>query len=147
MEHVFFQKGFRPFFLLGGLFASGLIPWWAFRYDAALTGEPGLEGVSWHSHEMIFGFTGVIGTLTPGMMARVTLGHTGRELRVSGLMTTGFVAITASALIRVFGPWQRADLTATMLTLSAALWSVAFLIYVVVNARALLTPRPDGKPG
>ncbi len=46
MKHVLFQKGFRPFFLFGGLLGAGLIPWWAFHYDAALTGEPGLEGVS-----------------------------------------------------------------------------------------------------
>jgi uncharacterized protein involved in response to NO len=384
MNHVIFQKGFRPFFLLGGLLGAGLIPWWAFHYDAALTGEPGLEGIGWHSHEMIYGFTiavlagflltavenwtkrttakgvllavlvglwvvgrlvgvggvaatiggmaelsflpvltvvlaiplilskskrnyqllallpllwlcdvhhhlrasgllpqsdlrsdlvavdlivviliiitgrivplftrnaleddrvraipalniaatsaaglvviaeivspgsavmavaaglagvlvlvrsftwgsvktlgrpilwvlhlghawiwiglllraasaaglmippsaathaltaGAIGTLTLGMMARVTLGHTGRKLRASPLMTLGFAAITAGALIRVFGPWQRPDLTAAMLTVSSGLWALAFLLYVVVNAKALVTPRPDGKAG
>ena len=60
MKHVLFQKGFRPFFLLGGLLGAGLIPWWATNYDAALTGEPGLEGIGWHSHEMIFGYTGAV---------------------------------------------------------------------------------------
>ena len=384
MKHVLFQKGFRPFFLLGGLLGAGLIPWWAFHNDAALTGEPGLEGIGWHSHEMIFGFTcailagflltavenwtkrttakgvllavlvglwavgrlvgvggvtatiagmaelsflpvltvvlaiplilsaskrnyqllallpllwlcdahhhmrasgllpgsylrsdlvavdlivvvlivitgrvvplftrntledervraipalniaatvaaflvvmvevvapssvvmavvagvagllvlvrsftwgsqrtltkpilwvlhlgyawiwiglllkaasaagfmippsagthaltaGAIGTLTLGMMARVTLGHTGRKLQASPLMTVGFVAITASAVVRVLGPWFRADLTATMLTVSSILWAAAFLIYVVVNAKYLVTPRPDGNEG
>ena len=57
MKHVLFQKGFRPFFLHGGLLGAGLILWWAFHYDAELTGEPGLEGIGWHSHVMIFGFT------------------------------------------------------------------------------------------
>jgi len=384
MKLVLFQKGFRPFFLLGGLLGSGLIPWWAMNYDAALTGEPGLEGIGWHSHEMIFGFTaailagflltavenwtkrptargvllavlvglwalgrlvgvggvtatiagmaelsflpvltvvlaiplilshsrrnylflvllpllwvcdahhhlrasgllpqsylrsdlvavdlivvvliiitgrivplftrnalqdegvkpipalniaaivaaflvaavevvapsgvvmaivaggagllvvarsifwgahrtlsrpilwvlhlghawiwiglllkaasaagfmippsaathaltaGAIGTLTLGMMARVTLGHTGRNLKAAPLMVVGFVAITAGAVIRVFGPWYRADLTAIVLTISAGLWAAAFLIYVIVNARYLVTPRPDGQPG
>jgi len=90
---------------------------------------------------------GAIGTLTLGMMARVTLGHTGRKLLVSPFMVAGFVAITASAMIRVLGPWFRADLTATMLTVSAGLWAIAFLIYVVVNAKYLVTPRPDGKAG
>jgi len=384
MQHVFLQKGFRPFFLLGALLGAGLIPWWAFHYDAELTGEPGLEGIGWHSHEMIFGFTcailagflltavenwtgrttakgtllavlvglwgvgrlvgvggvtatvagmaelsflpvltvvlaiplilssskrnyqflallpmlwlcdahhhmrasgllphsylrsdlvavdvivvilivitgrivplftrnaleddrvraipvrniattvaaflvvvvevvaptsvvmavaagvaglmvlvrsftwgsfrtltkpilwvlhlgyawiwiglllktasaagfmippsaathaltaGAVGTLILGMMARVTLGHTGRKLEVSRFMVLSFFAITASAIIRVFGPWFRADLTATMLTVSAGFWAAAFLIYVVVNARYLVTPRPDGKEG
>ncbi len=64
---------------------------------------------------------GAIGTLTLGMMSRVTLGHTGRAFDVSPFMVVGFVAITASAIIRVFGPWFRADLTATMLTVSAGM--------------------------
>jgi len=90
---------------------------------------------------------GAIGTLTLGMMARVTLGHTGRPLLVSSMMTIAFVAITGSALLRVFGPWLRVDLTRTALITSATLWSLAFAIYVIGNARYLTTPRPDGKPG
>jgi uncharacterized protein involved in response to NO len=90
---------------------------------------------------------GAIGTLTLGMMARVTLGHTGRPLQVSPTMTIAFVAISASALLRVFGPWLRADLTRTALISSATLWSLAFALYVLGNVRSLITPRPDGKPG
>jgi len=90
---------------------------------------------------------GAIGTLTLGMMARVTLGHTGRTLQASSVMTIAFVAITGSAVLRVFGPWLRADLTRTALISSATLWSLAFAIYVIGNARYLTTPRPDGKPG
>jgi uncharacterized protein involved in response to NO len=90
---------------------------------------------------------GAIGTLTLGMMARVTLGHTGRTLQASSVMTIAFVAITGSAVLRVFGPWLRADLTRTALISSATLWSLAFALYVICNARYLTTPRPDGKPG
>jgi uncharacterized protein involved in response to NO len=90
---------------------------------------------------------GAIGTLTLGMMARVTRGHTGRSLDVSPMMTVSFLAITASALLRVFGPWLRADLTRTAVVSSAGLWSLAFALYLVANARFLVTPRPDGKPG
>ena len=90
---------------------------------------------------------GAIGTLTLGMMARVTLGHTGRPLQVTPMMTVAFVAISASAVLRVFGPWLRADLTRTALISSATLWALAFALYVVGNARYLTAPRPDGKPG
>ncbi len=384
MKHVFFQKGFRPFFLFGALLGAALVPWWAANYDQSLTGEPGLEGIAWHSHEMIFGFSvailagflltavenwtdrktarggllialvaiwgigrlvgfggviasiaglaelsfllvltvvigiplilagsrrnylllaalpvlwfcdvvhhlrasgllpqtsvrgdlvavdiivlilvvvtgrivplftrnalqdqgvqsipgvnmaaivavglvalveifaptgivmavvagaagllvlaravrwgghrtlgspilwvlhlghawivagllmkaasavwlgiqpsvathaltaGAIGTLTLGMMARVTLGHTGRRLQVSPLMTIAFIAITLSAVLRVFGPWFQPQLTRTALIVSAGCWSLAFALYIVVNAKYLLTPRPDGKEG
>ena len=90
---------------------------------------------------------GAIGTLTLGMMARVTLGHTGRQITASHLMTAGFFAITASALLRVLGPWLRADLTKPALIASGVFWSLAFAVYLAVNLRLLLTPRPDGKPG
>jgi uncharacterized protein involved in response to NO len=90
---------------------------------------------------------GAIGTLTLGMMARVTLGHTGRPLQVSPMMTVAFLSVTASALLRVFGPWFRADLTRSVLIASAVCWAIAFTLYVLGNVRVLLTPRPDGKPG
>jgi len=90
---------------------------------------------------------GAIGTLTLGMMVRVTLGHTGRPLQVTAMMTAAFVTISASAVLRVFGPWLRADLTRTALISSATLWSLAFALYVICNARLLITPRPDGKEG
>ena len=90
---------------------------------------------------------GAIGTLTLGMMARVTLGHTGRPIRASLPTTIAFVAITVSAFLRVVGPWLRADLTKTILIASGVCWSLAFTIYLVVNLATLLTPRPDGKPG
>jgi len=384
MKHVFFQKGFRPFFLLGGLSAVWLVPWWAFHYQEPMTGKPGLESISWHSHEMIFGFTaalvagflltavenwtsrptargvflavlvglwsvgrlvgaggavgfvggmadlcflptltvalaiplllarstrnylllailpllwicdlvlhlktsgllpqsllrtdlvavdlivvvlviitgrivplftrnaltdesirplpavntaavigaltvaaaevvapngylmavvagaagvlvlarsvfwgfpkvlgrpilwilhvghawiwiglilkaaaaanlgvpasvathaltaGAIGSLTLGMMSRVTLGHTGRPLQVSSMMVVAFVAITVSASLRVLGPLIRADLTRDLIVASAGFWGLAFALYVVVNARSLLSPRADGTPG
>jgi uncharacterized protein involved in response to NO len=63
------------------------------------------------------------------------------------MMTVAFAAITGSAFLRVFGPWLRADLTRAALISSAVLWSIAFALYVVVNTRPLITPRPDGKPG
>jgi uncharacterized protein involved in response to NO len=90
---------------------------------------------------------GAIGTLTLGMMARVTLGHTGRPIHASPIMTIAFVAITIGAVLRVFGPWLRADLTRSALIASAVCWSIAFALYVVGNARILMTPRPDGKQG
>jgi hypothetical protein len=44
---------------------------------------------------------GGIGVLTLGMMARVSLGHSGRMLEPAPLMTWAFVAVNLAALIRV----------------------------------------------
>ena len=113
-----------------------------FLKAASAAGMPIQSSVATHALT-----AGAIGTLTLGMMARVTLGHTGRPLQVSPMITIAFVAITGSAILRVFGPWLRADLTRTALISSATLWSLAFALYVLANFSYLITPRPDGEPG
>ena len=44
--------GFRPFYLLAGLFAAFSVPLWAAQHAGWL---PGL-GMLWHAHEMLFGY-------------------------------------------------------------------------------------------
>ncbi len=51
-----FDYGFRPFFLLCGLFALVIVPLWLFRFAHASVPFGALPGVYWHAHEMIFGF-------------------------------------------------------------------------------------------
>jgi len=53
-----FAQGFRPFFLLAGLVALGVIaPWIAALHGAALPEGP-LPLPYWHAHEMLAGFVG-----------------------------------------------------------------------------------------
>jgi uncharacterized protein involved in response to NO len=91
--------------------------------------------------------TGAIGSLTLGMMTRVSLGHTGRLLRVSPAMTCAFATINAAAIARVFLPLAAAAWYAAALWLAAALWSAAFLTFVFVHIGMLTAPRVDGKAG
>jgi uncharacterized protein involved in response to NO len=51
-----FDYGFRPFFLLCGLYALTIVPLWLFRFAHASVPFGGLPGVYWHAHEMLFGF-------------------------------------------------------------------------------------------
>lgn len=90
---------------------------------------------------------GAIGGLTLGMMARVSLGHTGRVLRASRPMTAAFVCVTLAAVVRVFGPVV--DVRAYRATVFAAgtLWTIAFGIFVVVFAPILTARRVDDRPG
>ena len=47
-----FALGFRPFYLLAGLYAALSVPLWAAQYAGWMPGP----GPLWHAHEMIFGY-------------------------------------------------------------------------------------------
>ncbi len=48
--------GFRPFFLLAVLAAIALPPIWVLLMTGAITAPAGLVPMTWHAHEMFFGF-------------------------------------------------------------------------------------------
>lgn len=50
------RLGFRPFYLLAGLFAVFAIPLWVAVYTGLLQIDGYLAGLAWHQHEMLFGF-------------------------------------------------------------------------------------------
>lgn len=89
---------------------------------------------------------GAMGTLIVGVMTRVTLGHTGRPLRVPWPAWIALAAITAAAVTRVLvgttaiprSPW---------LEVSASSWIVAFALFGLFCVPKLLQPRVDGQPG
>lgn len=90
---------------------------------------------------------GAIGTLTLGMMVRVSLGHSGRPLVASRKAAWSFTLITLSALVRVGAPLLAPGAYRPSLMLAGTLWTVAFALYLVDLAPALMAPRPDGKAG
>jgi uncharacterized protein involved in response to NO len=90
---------------------------------------------------------GGIGTLTLGMMARVSLGHTGRMLEPARLMTAAFVAVNLAALIRVTAPLLFPQIYAQALAAAGLLWMAAFGLFAAIYMPILLRPRVDGKPG
>jgi uncharacterized protein involved in response to NO len=90
---------------------------------------------------------GGIGVLTLGMMARVSLGHSGRLLESAPLMTWAFLAINLAALIRVVVPMLVPQAYAPAMTVSGLAWMAAFGLFTVIYAPFLLRPRADGKPG
>ncbi len=91
--------------------------------------------------------TGGIAILTYGMMARVTLGHTGRTMIVSKWVATGFVLLFAAALVRVFMPIFFNSLYLFWIQLSSVLWIVAFVFFVSIYTLMFFQPRVDGSQG
>ena len=88
---------------------------------------------------------GGIGVLTLGMMARVSLGHTGRILEASNSMALGFVLINLAAFLRVLLPAVFPSLYSFGVFSAALLWLLSFLIFLAVNLPILVAPRADGK--
>jgi uncharacterized protein involved in response to NO len=91
--------------------------------------------------------TGAIGTFTLGMMARVTLGHTGREMRATKLTSLAFALVNLAALARVALPLLTPRAHAAWLQGSGLLWALAFALFLWVHAPMLIAPRSDGRPG
>ncbi len=60
---TFFSYGFRPFFLMGGLYAVIAVVPWAVKFmpigDQGLMGLP-TPTIEWHAHEMLFGYASAI---------------------------------------------------------------------------------------
>ena len=90
---------------------------------------------------------GGIGVITLGMMARVSLGHTGRALKASNAIAVAFVLINISAFLRVLMPAVFPDWYGQLLYGSTLCWLAAFSLFMLIYAPILTAPRPDGEPG
>ncbi|WP_350404719.1 NnrS family protein [Pseudomonas sp. W17] len=80
---------------------------------------------------------GGLGGLVLGMVARVSLGHSGRPLQASRAMAGGFALLFLAALCRVL----LVPFSSLGLGLSALLAGLAFAVFVAGYGRILLTPR------
>ncbi|TAN66266.1 MAG: NnrS family protein [Methylobacter sp.] len=90
---------------------------------------------------------GGIGVLTLGMMARVSLGHTGRAMKASNAIAIAFALINLAALFRVLLPIAMPDWYENLLYVSILLWLAAFSLFVFVYAPILTRARIDGQEG
>jgi uncharacterized protein involved in response to NO len=89
---------------------------------------------------------GGIGLITLGMMARVSLGHTGRALELPRLTVWGIRLLVAGTLLRLAATLPL-DASKIVLMLSALCWMLAFAAFVRDYAPLLWRARIDGRPG
>ncbi len=90
---------------------------------------------------------GGIGVLTLGMMARVSLGHTGRALKASNALAIAFALINVAALFRVLLPIAMPGWYENLIYVSALSWLAAFSLFVFVYLPILTGARIDGQEG
>jgi uncharacterized protein involved in response to NO len=90
---------------------------------------------------------GGIGIMTLGMMSRVALGHTGRDVQPPRMVAIALITLVIATLVRVMLPI--ADLTqySQWIGLSQILWLLAFTLFMLACIPILTAPRVAGQPG
>ncbi len=86
---------------------------------------------------------GSIGGMILPMIVRVSLGHTGRALKASPLMTAAFICVFLAALLRFI--YMMVGMPFVAWNISAFLWVLAFSSFVVEFFGVLTKSRADGK--
>lgn len=89
---------------------------------------------------------GGMGGMILAMMARVSLGHTGRMLEPPKAMVAGFVLVLLAVVLRVMAGLIPAAYL-PLLIASAVAWGLAFGVFIVKYGPMLTSPRADGRPG
>ena len=91
---------------------------------------------------------GGIGIITISMMARVTLGHTGRSVhQAPPIMTVLLVGMVLTATARIFLPMLDTAHYQLWITASGLMWIITFTLFSIVFIPLLVKPRVDGKEG
>ncbi len=106
-----FALGFRPFYLLAGIYAALSVPLWALQYAGWLPGANPL----WHAHEMLFGYA-----------FAVIAGFLLTAVRVWTAQATP----TGGALATIAALWLAARLTAPFSLPAASIVDALFAIAV-----------------
>ena len=91
---------------------------------------------------------GSVGVLCAGMIARVSLGHTGRNVyQPPKLITIPFMLLIGSCIARTLFVQLLPGLTQQWIALAQFLWLGSFVWLSFMYIPILLSPRVDGKPG
>jgi uncharacterized protein involved in response to NO len=142
------RLGFRPFYLAAALFAMAAVPYWAQQLLGGVV-APGLSGVLWHAHEMLYGFAvaviagfllTAVGSWTalpmprgPQLLALLVLWGAGRLalLLSAGAMAAAidvaFLPVLAACVGRLL--WRAKNRRNTFVPLVLALLAVCNLVF------------------
>ncbi len=90
---------------------------------------------------------GGIGVLTLGMMARVSLGHTGYSLKASNAIAIAFILLNIAALFRVLLPIAMPAWYESLIYISTLSWLAAFSLFIFIYGPILTRARIDGQDG
>ena len=114
---VLWSVGFRPFYLLAGLFATLSVTIWAARFSGWLGDWVYGSDPLWHAHEMIFGYALAV---IVGFLFTAGRNWTGQPTP-TGASLAAIAGLWLAARVLVFTPWPLAAAAAdTAFALAAA---------------------------
>jgi uncharacterized protein involved in response to NO len=91
---------------------------------------------------------GGIGLVTLGMMARVALGHTGRNVfEPPSVLTAVFLVLVIGSLARVLLPMIAPAGYTLWMGITQACWILGFALFSLIYTPMLIKPRVDGSYG
>ncbi|XKF16143.1 NnrS family protein [Halomonas sp. BLK-85] len=119
-----------------GFIAIGLVLW-AWQLVAGQRVETALHALA----------IGSMGTMMLAMMARVSLGHTGRVIRTLPGIGLALAGLLLAAALRSLWLVMFPHTSHWVYGLVIIIWCASYLVFVIHYSLPLLTARPDGKQG
>ena len=83
---------------------------------------------------------GALGLMTFAVMTRASLGHTGRPLKASAIISVAYLALTLSAIVRPFAEIIPEHYH-VLLEIAGGAWLIAFALFLAEYGPILLTSR------
>ena len=127
--------------LLWGLFASFMMINLGFLLRAMMSVTAISDYLPIHAFAV-----GGIGIITMSMMARVTLGHTGRNVHQAPPITAFLLgAMVVTTTLRIFFPLMDPGNYQLWITVSGIMWIISFSLFSIIFIPMLLRQRVDAK--
>lgn len=135
-SHPFFRGGFRPFFAGGALWALVALALWICALAGAITLPSAFDALTWHRHEMLFGF---VGAVVAGFLLTAIPNWTGR-LPIAGLPLASLAGLWLAARLAVL-------FSASVGPLIAAILDAGFFVVLAgFAAREVLAAKNRNVP-
>jgi len=132
----FLRGGFRPFFFGGPLWAVIALVLWLMAFISGTELPSAFDALSWHRHEMLFGF---VGAVIAGFLLTAIPNWTGR------------LPIAGTPLLALFGLWLAGRLALLFseplgVTLAAVLDVGFYLAFALIAGREVIAARNRNLP-
>ena len=123
--------GFRPFYLGAAAFAVFALPLWLVWYAGYFSAMPAMNGVTWHMHEMIFGFAPAV---IAGFLLTAVRNWTGLPTPTGKALAGLFLLWLAGRILILTGPLPVASVV-DLIFLPAVAVAIAIPIWQSRNKR------------